>query len=64
MSSEWAHKKAWALDEAANFLKNWAGGHFDPGYLAAFLSACPQVLVIRGRDEEGAAPDTVTARKM
>jgi hypothetical protein len=27
-------------------------------------SACPQVLVIRGCDEEGAAPDTATAKKM
>lgn len=49
LTSERPYKKAWPLDDAAVFLKDNAGSHFDPACVEAFLGAWPQVLEIRAR---------------
>lgn len=57
LTSERPYKKAWALDDAVDFLKSNAGSHFDPACVEAFLAAWPQVLEIRARyqDDDGHA---------
>jgi putative two-component system response regulator len=54
LTSERPYKKAWPLQDAADFLKDNAGSHFDPLCVDAFLAAWPQVLEIRARYQEGA----------
>ncbi len=60
LTSERPYKKAWALEEAVEFMKTNSGRHFDPTCIDAFIAAWPQVLDIRSRyqDEsvEAAAP--------
>jgi putative two-component system response regulator len=43
LTSERPYKKAWPLDEAKTFLLDNAGGHFDPGCIAAFLSRWDEI---------------------
>ncbi len=61
LTSERPYKKAWALDDAAEFLKNNAGSHFDPACVDAFLGAWPQVLEIRARYQDDAVPAAAVA---
>jgi putative two-component system response regulator len=49
LTSERPYKKAWALDDAVDFLKTNAGSHFDPACVDGFLAAWPQALEIRTR---------------
>ena len=49
LTSERPYKKAWALDDAVDFLKTNAGSHFDPACVDGFLAAWPQALEIRNR---------------
>ena len=43
------YKKAWRLEDAAEFLKNGSGTHFDPACVSAFFSDWDAVLEIRNR---------------
>jgi len=54
LTSPRPYKKAWSVEEARQFLEAGAGSHFDPGCVAAFLSAWPEIMAIRERfqDEE------------
>jgi len=61
LTSERPYKKAWALDDAAEFLKDNAGSHFDPACVDAFLGAWPQVLEIRTRYQDEAIPAAADA---
>lgn len=49
LSSARPYKRAWSLDEAADYLRAGRGGHFDPACVDAFLGAWPEVLEISGR---------------
>jgi putative two-component system response regulator len=63
LTSERPYKKAWALDDAVDFLKSNAGSHFDPACVDAFLAAWPQALEIRARyHEEVSDPAVATAQ--
>jgi len=61
LTSERPYKKAWALDDAAEFLKNNAGSHFDPACVEAFLGAWPQVLEIKARYQDDVVPAAADA---
>lgn len=61
LTSQRPYKNAWPLDEARDFLKNYAGVHFDPACVEAFLSGWPEMLAIRERYIEDAIPVTVAA---
>jgi response regulator RpfG family c-di-GMP phosphodiesterase len=52
LTSERPYKKAWPLEDAAAFLNEGAGGHFDPACVEAFQACWPQVLEIRARYQE------------
>jgi putative two-component system response regulator len=54
LTSDRPYKKAWSLDDAARFLREGAGKHFDPACVEAFLQAWDQALAVhsRFRDEE------------
>lgn len=54
LTSERPYKKAWALDDAVDFLKSNTGSHFDPACVDAFLAGWPQALEIRARYHDGA----------
>lgn len=49
LSSARPYKRAWSMDEAADYLRAGRGGHFDPACVDAFLGAWPEVLEISGR---------------
>jgi putative two-component system response regulator len=53
------YKSAWSVEEALSHIQASAGQHFDPGLMAAFNTALPQILTIRARyaEENGALPD-------
>ncbi|MGE5504611.1 MAG: HD-GYP domain-containing protein [Actinomycetota bacterium] len=44
LTSDRPYKPAWALEKAADLMRDQAGKHFDPDCVAAFFSAWPQVL--------------------
>ena len=52
LSSARPYKRAWSVDEAADFLRAGRGGHFDPACVDAFLGAWPDVLEIRARFQD------------
>ena len=58
LTSERPYKKPWALEDAATYLRDQRGLHFDPQCVDVFLAAWPQVLGIRQRfaDESQAPP--------
>jgi len=47
LTSERPYKKPWPLDDAATYLREQRGLHFDPQCVDVFLAAWPQVLGIR-----------------
>jgi response regulator RpfG family c-di-GMP phosphodiesterase len=49
LTSERPYKKAWSLEQAAEFLKTQSGSHFDPLCVDTFFIHWPQVLEIRRR---------------
>ena len=49
LTSHRPYKSAWPLDEAAQFLRDGAGSHFDPRCVDAFLDAWEDILLIRER---------------
>lgn len=52
LTSERPYKKAWALDQAAQYLKEGRGRHFDPACIDAFLGDWAGVLTIRERFDD------------
>lgn len=52
LTSERPYKEAWKLEDAAAFLQDGRGGHFDPDCVDALLQAWPQVLEIRARFQD------------
>ena len=52
LSSSRPYKRAWSVDEAAEFLRAGRGAHFDPHCVDAFLGAWPEVLEIRQRFQD------------
>ena len=53
------YKRAWSLEEALAYIEAQAGAHFDPGLIAPFRRALPQILAIRERfaDHHGTLED-------
>jgi len=43
------YKKAWDVNEAADFILKNAGSHFDPELAILFIQALPEILVIRAQ---------------
>lgn len=48
------YKKAWALDDAVNFLKEHSGSHFDPKCVDALLNVWDEILEIHAKYQEPA----------
>ncbi len=49
LTSKRPYKSAWPLDEAAQYLRDGAGTHFDPRCVDAFFQAWDDILLIRER---------------
>jgi putative two-component system response regulator len=49
LTSKRPYKSAWPLDEAAQYLRDGAGAHFDPRCVDAFFQAWDDILLIRER---------------
>ena len=49
LTSQRPYKKAWALEDAASFLHDGAGSHFDPACVDAFLKRWDGAIAIRCR---------------
>jgi len=56
LTSSRPYKRAWAVDEAAEFLRAGRSAHFDPQCVDAFLGAWPEVLEIRQRFQDAVEP--------
>ncbi len=56
LTSDRPYKAAWPLDKALAFLREGAGGHFDPRCVEAFMARLDEVLVIRARYQDEALP--------
>lgn len=52
LTSERPYKRAWSLDEAARYLREGRGGHFDGVCVDAFLSAWDTIVDIRTRFQD------------
>ncbi len=52
LTSARPYKKAWALDDAVQFLKEQSGKHFDPQCLEAFFRVWDEVLKIHARYQD------------
>ncbi len=46
LSSERPYKKAWSVDDSANYIKENAGIHFDPRLVETFLKELPEIIKI------------------
>lgn len=44
------YKKAWDVDEAAKYIREQSGGHFDPDCVKVFFDAWDEVLAMKMRD--------------
>ena len=64
LTTERPYKKAWPLPEAVDFLKDNSGSHFDPACVDAFLTAWPQVLVVRARYKDDADQAAAAAAQL
>ncbi len=63
LTSERPYKKPWPLEDAAGYLREQRGLHFDPQCVDVFLAAWPQVLAIRQRfADEPKAPAVLAAQ--
>jgi putative two-component system response regulator len=53
------YKKAWSVEAAVAMIQEGAGSHFDPGLMAPFAAALPEILRIKAQyaEEHGALPD-------
>lgn len=63
LTSKRAYKPAWSLEDAATFLREQSGIHFDPACVAAFFSRWEAVLAVHARyrdDEAGLEQDEFT----
>jgi len=49
LTSPRPYKRAWSLEDAAAFLRDNAGSHFDPRCVEAFLAVWDRALEIRAR---------------
>lgn len=54
------YKKAWSVEDAAGFIEQQAGQHFDPGLITPFRQVMPDILQIRAQfaDHHGAMEAT------
>lgn len=52
LTSERPYKQAWTLENAADYLRDNAGSHFDPEYVAIFFEQWDAVLDIRQRFQD------------
>jgi putative two-component system response regulator len=57
LTSARPYKKAWALDDAVNFLKEHSGSHFDPECVDAFLNVWDEILEIHTQYQESVNND-------
>jgi len=60
LTSERPYKKAWAVEDALDYIEQQAGRHFDPALIEPFRQALPDILHIREKyaDRHGALLDT------
>lgn len=52
LTSERPYKKAWTVEAAVDFIKQYQGSHFDPDLVPVFLTQLPEILNIRERFSE------------
>lgn len=52
LTSSRPYKKAWPMDEAAAFIRQNSGRHFDPSCVDAFFAAWDDVLQVRDRHQD------------
>jgi putative two-component system response regulator len=60
LTSERPYKKAWPVEDAVRVIEEGAGSHFDPGLMAPFKAALPDMLKIKEKygEEHGALTDS------
>lgn len=56
LTSERPYKKAWSVDQAAEFLREGRGRHFDPDCLDAFLARWTDAMSIHARFQDTVIP--------
>ena len=56
LTSERPYKKAWSIERAAEYVRDGAGGHFDPERVAAFLLSWEDVLSIHAQYQDEVCP--------
>ncbi|MBE0507509.1 MAG: response regulator [Marinospirillum sp.] len=59
LTSSRPYKKAWAIEDALNFIKEQSGRHFDPELVKHFERCLPEILAVREAhlEEKGADPN-------
>ena len=56
LTSERPYKKAWSVDEAASFIRQNSGSHFDPKLVKVFEDVLPEMLKIMAMYRDGPEP--------
>jgi response regulator RpfG family c-di-GMP phosphodiesterase len=56
LTSERPYKKAWPSERAADYLRDGAGGHFDPACVDAFIACWDDVLGIHAQYQDAEVP--------
>ena len=57
LTSERPYKKAWPIERAVDYVREGAGGHFDPSCAEAFLACQEDVLKIHAQYQDAEAPN-------
>lgn len=57
LTSERPYKKAWSTERAMDYLRDGAGGHFDPACVDAFISCRDDVLGIHTQYQDAEVPN-------
>jgi putative two-component system response regulator len=57
LTSERPYKRAWPVERAADYLREGAGGHFDPACVDAFIACWEDVLGIHAQYQDAEVPN-------
>ncbi|MBK7423694.1 MAG: response regulator [Propionivibrio sp.] len=57
LTSERPYKKAWPTERAVDYLRDGAGGHFDPACVEAFIACWDDVLGIHAQYQDAEVPN-------
>jgi len=57
LTSERPYKRAWPVERAVEYLRDGAGGHFDPACVDAFIACWDDVLGIHAQYQDAEVPN-------